>query len=302
MDISSFKLDIDELLDEFAQNGFTTLADMKQVWLSRKFSYIYEASPTTHMGLFMQSLYSHTLGRMIFGATLSHRLGGLYCLYCLYETQPFKPSYKIYLSLGDLKHLKNLTAEANKSGVKVVPHLIKRMLNNNLFLIGLVDINEVSTLERVNELTTLQNDQARIAYKKLFENTQIERFLDFDMGAELGLDEIKKSTTEYARAKKMAISEASRVVDVQNIEHIAGNKKLIGDVIEDINTEWKEQKELFHQQTGSNQLQTSQEEQYLPIEPAPEPEEQPQDEENEDEEFNQDVEFDQELHRLLSFP
>lgn len=39
-------------------------------------------------------------GYMIGTASLSHRLGGLYCLYCLYETQPFKPPFKIYLSLG----------------------------------------------------------------------------------------------------------------------------------------------------------------------------------------------------------
>ncbi|CAM8928344.1 unnamed protein product [Rhodiola kirilowii] len=296
MDISLFKLDIDKLLEEYSQNEFISFADMKRLWLSKKMSYIYEATPTTHVGLFMQSLYSHTLGRMIFATTLSHRLAGLYCLYCLYETQPFKPPFKVYLSLGDLKHFKNLTADANKSGVTVVSHLIKRMLNNNMFLIGLVDINEVSTLERVNELTTLQNEQARVAYKKLFENTEIERFLDFDMNAELGLDEIKKLTTEYARAKKMAVSEASQVVDVQNIEHIAENKKHIGEVMEEINTKWNEQKELFHQQTSLDNLQVSQNKPCLPIEPAPEPDQHLQDEDDED------GEFDQELQRLLSIP
>lgn len=44
-------------------------------------------------------MYSYA-GYMIGNASLSHRLGGLYCLYCLYETQPFKPPFKIYLSLG----------------------------------------------------------------------------------------------------------------------------------------------------------------------------------------------------------
>lgn len=72
----------------------------------------------------------------------------------------------IFYSTGDLKHLKNLAADANKSGVIVVSHLIKRMLNNNVFLIGLVDINEASTQERVNELTKMQNALARIAYEK----------------------------------------------------------------------------------------------------------------------------------------
>lgn len=39
-------------------------------------------------------------GYMVGTGSLSKRLGALYCLYCLYETQPFKPPFKIYLSLG----------------------------------------------------------------------------------------------------------------------------------------------------------------------------------------------------------
>lgn len=41
-------------------------------------------------------------GHMVSSESLSRRLGGLYCLYCLYETQPFKPPYRIYLSLGKI--------------------------------------------------------------------------------------------------------------------------------------------------------------------------------------------------------
>ncbi|KAJ0102980.1 hypothetical protein Patl1_06652 [Pistacia atlantica] len=100
MDLSPFKRDIDELIDEFVEGELTTLADMKKVWLSRKFTYIYEASPSNNLSFFMQSLYAHTIRHMVSTASLSCRLGGLYCLYCLYETQPFKPSFKIYLSLG----------------------------------------------------------------------------------------------------------------------------------------------------------------------------------------------------------
>ena len=45
-----------------SQNESTTLADMKRVWLSKKFSYIYEASPSTNLAFFMQSLYAHCIG------------------------------------------------------------------------------------------------------------------------------------------------------------------------------------------------------------------------------------------------
>ena len=33
-------------------------------------------------------------------SSLQQRLAGLYCLYCLYECKPYKPQFKIYLSLG----------------------------------------------------------------------------------------------------------------------------------------------------------------------------------------------------------
>lgn len=35
---------------------------MKRVWMSRNFSFIFEASPTTNLGCFMQSLYAHSIG------------------------------------------------------------------------------------------------------------------------------------------------------------------------------------------------------------------------------------------------
>ncbi|KAJ4721099.1 putative Small nuclear RNA activating complex (SNAPc), subunit SNAP43 protein [Melia azedarach] len=249
MDLSPFKQDIDELIDEFVQAESTTLTDMKRVWLSRKFSYIYEASPSTNLSFFMQSLYAHTIRHMVSTASFSQRLGGLYCLYCLYETQPFKPPFKIYISIGELKKLKYLVVEAKDKGIRVVPALLKRMLEKNIFLFGFVDLNEGSVTETVNHLTDLQNARVQVAYEKLFASTRIERFLHMDMGMEFDLNVLKKMSTDYAEAKKQAIGEASEVVDVQNIKHIADEKELMGDVTEKISDNWNVQREVFCQQT-----------------------------------------------------
>ncbi|KAJ9688720.1 hypothetical protein PVL29_014391 [Vitis rotundifolia] len=253
MDMSSFKLDIDELINEFSESESMTLDDMKRVWLSRKFSYIYEARPSSNLAFFMQSLYSHSISYMSDTASLSHRLGGLYCLYCLYETQPCKPPFKIYLSLGDLKKLKDLAANAKEKGVEVAPALIKRMLDRKIFLFGFVDINESSVRERVNDLADLQNARIQVAYNKLLANSRIEHFLHMDMGMEFDLKGLNKISTEYAKAKKLAIEEASKVVDVQNIKHISEDKKLIGDVVNKTAEDWNAQKEVFYQKTGLNQ-------------------------------------------------
>lgn len=44
------------------QGGSTTFAEFKRIWLSKKFSYMFEASPSTNQGCFMQSLYAHCIG------------------------------------------------------------------------------------------------------------------------------------------------------------------------------------------------------------------------------------------------
>ncbi|PIM99841.1 hypothetical protein CDL12_27658 [Handroanthus impetiginosus] len=254
MDLEPFKLDIDELINEFAECESTTLAEFKRVWLSKKFSFIFEASPSYNQGFFMQSLYAHSIGYMVSNGSLSKRLGGLYCLYCLYETQPFKPPFKIYLSLGELRQLKGLAVDVKLMGVKVVSSLLKSMLEKNMFLFGFVGVNEGSATERVNELTDIQNARVQTAYKKLFADSRLELFIHMDMGKELDVDLLKKRSSEYAAAKELAIKEASQVIDVGNIKHIAENKRLIGDIVEKKAADWNVQKELFYEQTGSSRL------------------------------------------------
>ncbi|KAK4391608.1 hypothetical protein Sango_1938600 [Sesamum angolense] len=250
MDLKPFKLDIDELINEFAECESTTFAEFKRVWLSRKLSFIFEASPSTNRSFFMQSLYAHSIGYMVSSSSLSNKLGGLYCLYCLYETQPFKPPYRIYLSLGELRQLKNLAIESKAKGLKVVSALLKIMLERNMFLFGFVGVNEGSPTERVNELTDIQNARVQAAYKKLFANSRLEHFIHMDLGVELEVDLLKRRSSDYALAKELAIKEGSQVIDVQNVKHITENKRLIGEMVEKTAADWNSQKELFYEQTG----------------------------------------------------
>ncbi|CAN6897637.1 unnamed protein product [Brassica oleracea] len=59
--LSVFKRDIDELIGEFVEGDLTSFADMKRVWLSRKFSYVYEALPSSNLVFFIQSLLAHAI-------------------------------------------------------------------------------------------------------------------------------------------------------------------------------------------------------------------------------------------------
>ncbi|XP_038890126.1 uncharacterized protein LOC120079795 isoform X2 [Benincasa hispida] len=281
MDLAPFRLDIDELINEFAESGFTSFVDMKKVWVGRKFTYIFEAAPSTNLAFFMQSIYAQSISHMLSTASLSHRLGGLYCLYCLYETQPFKPSYKIYLSIGELKKLKELVVDAKENNVKVASSVVKRMLEKNMFLFGSVDMKESAALETVNQLTELQNARIQVAYNKLFNDTPIENYIHMDLGMEVGSNVLKKMSTDYSEAKKLALY-ASEIVDVHDIKHIAEDEKLIGDTVEKIAEDWNIQRGFFHEQTGLDQQLVPVEAEQLLLE------------------GHADENFDQELERMLT--
>lgn len=256
MDLTPFKLDIDELINEFAECNSTTLADMKRIWLSRKFTFIYEARPTTNVAFFMQSLFAHSIRYMVSSNSLSQRLGGLYCLYCLYETQPFRPPFKIYLSLGELKGLKNLVVEAKEENIRVVPALVKRILEKNICLFGAVEPNHNNVTERISRIMKLQDAHMKVAYERLFADIPIDRSLQMDLGMVLDLGVIKKMSMEYATAKERAINEAGKFVDIEGIKHIVETKKPVGDAIEKIVKDWNAKKDVFNQQIGWNRHST----------------------------------------------
>ncbi|KAI3693634.1 hypothetical protein L1987_76582 [Smallanthus sonchifolius] len=252
MDLNAFRLDIDDLINEFAEGKMTLLTDMKRIWLFKKFSCIFEAKPNTKLGFFMQSLYAHCIGYMTSSASISHRLGGLYCLYCVHETQPFKPPFRIYLCTREMKRLKELVIDAKKENIGVVPVLVNSMLERNMFLYGAIDLKEGSVEERVNELTDIQNARIQHANKRLFADTEIERYIHMDMGKELDIDSLKKLSRDYSMTKELAIKEAEKVVDTQDVNHIAKDHTLIGDVVGKTVEDWNLQKERFYQKTGLN--------------------------------------------------
>ncbi|KAF0894228.1 hypothetical protein E2562_037727 [Oryza meyeriana var. granulata] len=285
MDLSPFKLDIDELLADYTEAYCTAFTDFKRLWMAKKFSYIYEGRPKTNSGAFMQSLFLHCIGHMTSQSCLPQRLAGLYCLYCLYESQPYKPHFKIYFSLEELKKLKDFVVEAKQNGMDVVPALVKRILDKGMILFGFINLLGDSGAKQVSELTASQNKRVQFACDKyvlsdsiistcdpfhlfkqvhksycllifwlllcsrLFLNTQIESYMHMDLGLELELDKIKKSSTDYAKAKELAFAEASQIVGVEDARHIVENDKLLGDRVEEIVKEWDSQKEMFYEKT-----------------------------------------------------
>lgn len=247
MDFSPFKQDIDELIKEFSERELTSFSDMKKLWLERKFSYIFEVQPSTSLNVFVQFLYSHSISYMSSTNSLTQRLGALYVLYCLYEAQPFKPPFKIYISLGELRRLRALVVNAKEKGIKVVSVLVKRMLEKNAFLFGFVNINDYSENEKIKELVKVQNACIKKMHETLLANTELEKYLHMDLGMELDQEALKKMSKEYEATKSLAMREASQVVNVEDMKKIAEDRETIGDQLQKINGEWINQKETFSQ-------------------------------------------------------
>lgn len=74
---------------------------------------------------------------------------------------------------GELKKIKALVVDAKEKSIKVVPTLVNRMLEKNVFLFGSVDLNAGSFSQTVNQLTELQNARVQLAYKKCASVTYI---------------------------------------------------------------------------------------------------------------------------------
>ncbi|KAJ1266158.1 hypothetical protein BS78_08G129600 [Paspalum vaginatum] len=251
LDISPFKLDIDELIADFAKENSMSLADFKRVWMAKRFSYIYEGRPSSNPGFFMQSLFLHCIGHLTSQSSLPQRLAGLYCLYCLYQCQPYKPQFRIYLSLEECRQLKDFVVTAKQHGLRLVPALVKRMLDKGMFLFGYMNLlGDDNGEKQVEELTALQNKRVELACEKLFKNTQAQSYMHMDLGAEFELDSIQKLSKEYEEAKKLALAEAGQIVDVQDASHLLQSGKLLGDKIDEVVKEWNAQKEAFYERTG----------------------------------------------------
>eukprot|EP01098_Paradermamoeba_levis_P004669 TRINITY_DN1988_c0_g1_i6.p1 TRINITY_DN1988_c0_g1~~TRINITY_DN1988_c0_g1_i6.p1 ORF type:complete len:255 (-),score=74.81 TRINITY_DN1988_c0_g1_i6:425-1123(-) len=93
--------------------GSHTFQDFKQLWKQRKFSLIHQAKyPELEEREFVSTLFTSTLSFLTSSHTLQLKLGVMYCLYLLYETQLVEPKVNIkvsmYLWLEFLKLYENI--------------------------------------------------------------------------------------------------------------------------------------------------------------------------------------------------
>ncbi|KAG0577975.1 hypothetical protein M758_5G188600 [Ceratodon purpureus] len=208
MDLSAASRDIHELVEAFAGQGGMALAHLRELWKARGFSFIHEACPKdTTQAFFMQSLYSSALGHVkSVDRALSWKLGGLFVLYCLYETQYVEPYYLIYLSLEDLEKLHGLVKELRQiehaEGLKVV----RTMLRKEAFLFGCVSVDQKSIADACEKLANQAAARLKHARFRLLANVPLQEHVYGSLSRDLSLDSVLSVVRDYAAAKKQVFT------------------------------------------------------------------------------------------------
>ncbi|KAL3685769.1 hypothetical protein R1sor_003791 [Riccia sorocarpa] len=249
MDFRASALDIEQLVASFAAAEGTELEQMKDLWRSRNFSFIWEARPKdVTPAFYAQALYSCALSHMVAEeAPFPANLAGLYVLYILYETQDKEDSYKIYLSLEELESLISLVRKFKLKYNLVAFKVVKRMFAEQMFLFGSVSANQkriASCMARVAHQATVSVQQARtrllsnIPVREHVEESQADAF-DDDLNAisevmkeAQALDEHKSQLLRTAldSSKKKALStHTKKAVPVKPRVSSKGGGKTIDD-------------------------------------------------------------------------
>ncbi|CAM6042586.1 unnamed protein product [Sphagnum compactum] len=246
MDMTGAAQDIQELVHAFAQVEGRELSHMKELWQGRRFSFIHEACPKdVTQDFFMQALYSSALGFIVGDRAIAWKIGGLYVLYMLYETQLTEKRFKIYLSLEELEQLCILVKELKQHDCVVALKVIKFMLQRKVFLYGCVAINQRSIADSCNKLAAQAASRLHHARNRLLSNLPIQEHLYTDLTQDLSLDDFKHIDQEYEAAKNHVLTGLGtydRVVDMPSFQD---SNTTLGEELKEMVSDWERQRKPF---------------------------------------------------------
>ncbi|KAH3767365.1 snRNA-activating protein complex subunit 1 [Pelomyxa schiedti] len=110
--ISAYNNDVHRLLSEYHSVGVVSFGAFRDAWRKLQFSQIHMATFKDQvLHDFYQTLYHIFLSHLFVKQPFSIRVGIMYGLFLLFETQPNSPKIKIFLSLPIWQQLVNLYEE-----------------------------------------------------------------------------------------------------------------------------------------------------------------------------------------------
>eukprot|EP00897_Mesotaenium_endlicherianum_P001938 jgi/Mesen1/1772/ME000014S01179 len=190
-------------------SGSTELEMFKHLWRARSFTAVHEGRPREmNQRFFAQSLYSTALSHLQAGLTpsLSLRVGVLFCLYCLYETQPLHPKSLIYISLEEVKEMRRLLTDICACHLSSAFHVMRKLVRDHVFLFGAVASDQrqaAADKARKQEDTRLKVQFAR---SKLLGGMPFRKHLEKSWVHQLGLADVDSICTDYEIAKHRALA------------------------------------------------------------------------------------------------
>lgn len=247
MDISAFSSDIDELVEAFTEIRGVELSQIKELWKSRSFTFIHEAKPNhVDPAFFMQALYSCALGFLEGDMPWLKKLGGLYVLYILYETQLFTPPFKIYLSTDDLENIYSLVKEAKAKGPLTALRVVNKMIMKDSFLYGSVTTNQKKMREAIDTLSSKAAERVQLARKRLFASSAAKQHFEGNLVKELGLDELVMLNEEYTMVKQRMYTGAAQGTE----DSFRDLGPVLGSELKKDANSWMERRKRFYQKEG----------------------------------------------------
>ncbi|KAG5895501.1 hypothetical protein JTB14_034817 [Gonioctena quinquepunctata] len=109
---SAFKVDCDELLDEFEKLQSFCYVDFAKIWNQNNFTYVFAGqSYVLLLREFCENCFFNVKKYIMFPRTLFTQIGALYLLYGLYYKQPLKGWVKIRLTLEEYQKINALIQE-----------------------------------------------------------------------------------------------------------------------------------------------------------------------------------------------
>uniref|UniRef100_A0A673NEX4 snRNA-activating protein complex subunit 1-like n=1 Tax=Sinocyclocheilus rhinocerous TaxID=307959 RepID=A0A673NEX4_9TELE len=194
-----FKSDCEELLGRFQQTESVRYEEFSAIWREMDFSGVFFGTQSDHEKRYFTRLIFTIAYRYILPPySFQIRVGGLYMIYGLYNTQLIWPKEKIRIALKDWYDVQKLIADAKSCQHLDVVYIFKRLLSSKAFCFTAMP--QKLTFEARERVQHNVNEEFRDHKNRVTELASIEM-----------LEEIANMHGHYERLKKSSVPPSSGV-------------------------------------------------------------------------------------------
>uniref|UniRef100_A0A8C1SSD3 Small nuclear RNA activating complex, polypeptide 1a n=1 Tax=Cyprinus carpio TaxID=7962 RepID=A0A8C1SSD3_CYPCA len=194
-----FKSDCEELLGRFQQTESVRYEEFSAIWREMDFSSVFFGTQSDHeKRSFTRLTFTIAYRYILPPYSFQIRVGGLYMIYGLYNTQSIWPKEKIRIALKDWYDVQKLIADAKSCQHLDVFYIFKRLLSSKAFCFTAMP--QKLTFEASERVQHNVNEEFRDRKNRVAELASIEM-----------LEEISNVHDHYEKLKKSSVPPSSGV-------------------------------------------------------------------------------------------